>query len=110
MEALPESFRSVFVLREIEKLDTRDTAECLGITEENVKVRLHRARALIRGELSARMGTVLPEVFRFHLSRCDRVVAAVFERIAGRDRRISFSMDSARAHPAVRETFGKYGG
>ena len=83
VEALPESFRSVFVLREIEKLDTRDTAECLGITEENVKVRLHRARALIRGELSARMGTVLPEVFRFHLSRCDRIVAAVFGRIAG---------------------------
>ncbi len=82
VEALPEGYRSVFVLREIEKLDTRETAECLGITEENVKVRLHRARALMRGEVFARAGSALPEVYQFHLSRCDRVVAAVMARIA----------------------------
>ena len=83
VEALPESYRSVFVLREVEKLDTRETADCLGITEENVKVRLHRARALMRGELIARAGAALSHTFQFHLSRCDRIVAAVMQRIAG---------------------------
>ena len=39
--ALPESFRSVLVLREIEGLSTAETAECLGISEALVKTRLH---------------------------------------------------------------------
>ncbi len=81
VEALPENYRSVFVLREVEKLGTRETAECLGLSEENVKVRLHRARALVRRELTSNAATALSETFSFHLSRCDRVVAAVMRRI-----------------------------
>ncbi len=54
---------------------------CLGISEENVKTRLHRPRALVRDELYSRTGASLGHVFEFHLSRCDRIVAAVFERI-----------------------------
>ncbi len=81
VEALPELYRSVFVMREIEGLDTAETADSLGISEENVKTRLHRARALIRNDLYLRTGTTLGRVFDFHLSRCDRVVGAVFDRI-----------------------------
>ncbi len=81
VEALPEAYRSVLVLRDVEGLDTAETAECLGISAESVKTRLHRARARIRKELYARSGAVLSEAFGFHLSRCDRIVAAVLDRI-----------------------------
>ncbi len=53
VSALPETLRSVFVLRDIEGLSTGETAETLGITETNVKVRLHRARLALREQLSA---------------------------------------------------------
>src|SRR5438552_6936405 len=49
--ALPETYRTVLMLRDIEELSTAETAECLELTEDNVKVRLHRARALLRREL-----------------------------------------------------------
>ncbi len=81
IEKLPGIYRAVLVLREIEGLDTAETAECLSITEEAVKTRLHRARSLLRDALYARSGGTMTEVFSFHLSRCDRVVVAVFERI-----------------------------
>lgn len=81
VDALPERYRLVFVLREVEELDTAETAGCLDITEETVKTRLHRARALLRKELFARAGATSAEAFQFHLSRCDRVVAAVMARI-----------------------------
>jgi RNA polymerase sigma-70 factor (ECF subfamily) len=81
MGALSESFRSVLMLREVEGLSTAETAECLGITESLVKTRLHRARAALRREMESHSQTALGETFPFHLSRCDRVVAAVFARI-----------------------------
>ncbi len=83
IEKLPEIYRSVFILREIEGLDTAETAECLSISEETAKIRLHRARALVREELYAQTGTALTETYSFHLSRCNRVVSEVFRRIAG---------------------------
>ena len=82
VDALPEHHRIVFTLREIEGLSTAETAECLGISEENVKTRLHRARALLRDDLFERTGAATAGAFQFHLSRCDRVVAGVFEKIA----------------------------
>lgn len=83
MGALPETFRTVLVLREVEGLSTAETAECLNIGESLVKTRLHRARAALRRELENRSRAALGEVFAFHLSRCDRVVEAVFARILG---------------------------
>jgi RNA polymerase sigma-70 factor (ECF subfamily) len=53
LATLPNSLRSVFVLRDIEGLSTAETAEALGLTETNVKVRLHRARLALREKLSA---------------------------------------------------------
>lgn len=52
LRALPASLRSVFVLRDIEGLSTLETAQALGLTETNVKVRLHRARLALREKLS----------------------------------------------------------
>ncbi len=52
IKALPETLRSVFVLRDIEGLSTAETAEILGLTETNVKVRLHRARLALRERLT----------------------------------------------------------
>jgi RNA polymerase sigma-70 factor, ECF subfamily len=82
VDSLPEHQRVVFTLREIEGLSTAETAECLGISEDNVKTRLHRARALLRDDLFARTGAATSGAFQFHLSRCDRVVAGVLEKIA----------------------------
>ena len=81
MGALPESFRSILMLREVEGLSTAETAACLDISESLVKTRLHRARAALRREVEDRSRAALNETFSFHLSRCDRVVAAVFARI-----------------------------
>jgi RNA polymerase sigma-70 factor (ECF subfamily) len=79
IDALPEIYRTVFVLREVEGLDTAETAGCLGIREDAVKTRLSRARALLREELFERTGASGSSAFSFHLSRCDRMVASVFE-------------------------------
>lgn len=81
IEGLSESFRSVLVLREVEGLSTAETAETLGISEALVKTRLHRARAALRDELENRSKAALASSFPFHLSRCNRVVEGVFERI-----------------------------
>lgn len=78
---LPESFRSVLTLRDVEGLSTAETAEVLGISETLVKTRLHRAHAALRREMEDRTGAALARTFQFHLSRCDRVVEAVFRRI-----------------------------
>ena len=82
VDALPPASRAAFVLRDVEGLSTAEAAECLGISEESVRTRLHRARALLREELFRRAGTGAGELFPFHAPRCDRVVAAVLARIA----------------------------
>jgi RNA polymerase sigma-70 factor (ECF subfamily) len=69
------------MLRDVEDMSTADAADVLEITEENVKVRLHRARALLRKSLYARAGMERKEAFNFPAVRCDRVVKNVFERI-----------------------------
>jgi RNA polymerase sigma-70 factor (ECF subfamily) len=59
VDRLPETYRSVFVLREVEELSTAETAECLSLSEEAVKTRLHRSRAMLRRDLTARMGPAI---------------------------------------------------
>jgi RNA polymerase sigma-70 factor (ECF subfamily) len=81
IDALPDSYRSVFMLRVVEGLDVSETAAALDIGVETVKTRLHRGRALLRKELERRAGIVAPQIFPFHLSRCDRVVENVLRRI-----------------------------
>lgn len=79
---LPENYRTVVMLRDIEELSTAETAETLDLTEENVKVRFHRGHSMIRNWLLERMGTGAKEAFPFMGTRCDRVVHAVLVRLA----------------------------
>ena len=81
IEALPATYRSVVMLRDVEGMSTAETAECLSLREDAVKTRLHRARALLREELYERAGVTAPTAFTFHLTRCNQVVAAVFARL-----------------------------
>ena len=81
IDALPESYRLVFVCREVEGLSTAETAEALQIGEEAVKTRLHRARAMLRRELFSRAGASSVEAFAFHLTRCDAVVQRVLAAV-----------------------------
>ena len=80
--SLPESYRTVIMLRDIEELSTAETAEALDLTEENVKVRLHRGHGMIRNWLFERIGSNAKEAFPFMGIRCDRVVHEVFNRLA----------------------------
>jgi RNA polymerase sigma-70 factor, ECF subfamily len=82
VDALPEAYRTVFMLREIEGLSTSETAAGLDLGEEAVKTRLHRARAMIRQSITDQLGAAGREAFQFHATRCDRVVAAVLQRLA----------------------------
>jgi RNA polymerase sigma-70 factor (ECF subfamily) len=68
-------------MRDVEQLNTEETAAALALTEENVKVRLHRARAMVRKNLFAQAGAEASTAFGFMGVRCDRLVARVIERI-----------------------------
>jgi hypothetical protein len=72
------------MLRDVEELSTSETAAALDLTEQNVKVRLHRGRAMLRGWLFARVGTNARNAFPFMGVRCDRVVYGVFARLTSR--------------------------
>jgi RNA polymerase sigma-70 factor (ECF subfamily) len=84
VDGLPDTYRSVFMLRDIEGLSTFETGEGLGLGEEAVKTRLHRARAMIRAAVTSRIGAAAASAFQFQAPRCDRVVAFVLDRIAKR--------------------------
>jgi RNA polymerase sigma-70 factor (ECF subfamily) len=81
VDELSDLYRTVFMLREVEGMGTADAADVLGVSEDVVKTRLHRAKALVREKLEARIGAGTSEAFPFHDSRCDRVVAGVLSRI-----------------------------
>ena len=81
VDTLPDGAREVFVLRDVEGLSTAETADCLSVSADVVKTRLSRARAALRRQLFERAGMAAANAFGFHRSRCDRIVAAVFERI-----------------------------
>ena len=75
--ALPDTFRTVFVLREIEGLSNEDTADALGIPAATVKTRLFRARRRLQEMLAPELGTALNGTFPFAGADC----AALTERV-----------------------------
>jgi RNA polymerase sigma-70 factor (ECF subfamily) len=81
VDELPDLYRSVFVLRDVEGMSTAESAEALELSEEVIKTRLHRAKALLREKLASFAESSLGSAFPFEAPRCDRVVAAVMERI-----------------------------
>jgi RNA polymerase sigma-70 factor (ECF subfamily) len=80
IDSLPATYRSVFVMREVEGMTTAEAAACLEVSEENVKVRLHRSRRMLRDQLYERAGARSAEAFQFLGARCDRIVGAVLAR------------------------------
>lgn len=78
IDRLPDGYREVFVLRDVEGMDGAEAAECLGLSEVALRVRLHRARARMRTLLSDATG----DAYAFAGERCDRIVAAVLARVA----------------------------
>jgi len=81
IDSLPEKYRLVFILREVEGLSTAEAADSLKLSLVTVKTRLHRARALLRRQLLALAGPGIAGSFRFLGRRCDRIVGAVMRRI-----------------------------
>ena len=84
IDELPPIYRIVFVMREVEQMSTAETASALEIGEETTKVRLHRAKGLLREAMSSRMQASLGEVYPFLGQRCDRIVRAVMSALATR--------------------------
>ncbi len=81
IDALPDEFRAVFVLRAVEQMSGAEAALCLDIPEETVKTRLHRARLRLQEVIVRALDESSPRAYEFHLSRCDRVVKGVLERL-----------------------------
>ena len=76
---LPEKYRTVFIMREIENMNVAETKECLDISEANVKVRLNRAKTLLKNSLSEYYKK--EDILSFHLTRCDKMVGSVMNQI-----------------------------
>lgn len=99
IDALPDDFRSVFVLRAVEQLSGAETAECLGIPEETVKTRLHRAKHKLQELVVRSMDANFQHAYEFHLTRCDRVVSGVLERLSSSSSNVSAPSSGTRPVP-----------
>ena len=83
IDSLPEVFRTVFVLRVVEQLSGVETAACLGLNETTVRTRLFRAQQRLRSDLARRLRAERADVFEFDVTRCERIVSRVLERMSG---------------------------
>ena len=81
VDGLPEPFRVVFVLRDMEEMSIEETASQLGLRPETVKTRLHRARRLLRQSLDRTLASALADAFPFAGARCARITEAVLRRL-----------------------------
>ncbi|MBL8995247.1 MAG: RNA polymerase sigma factor [Spirochaetia bacterium] len=79
VDALPEKYRVVYAMRELEGMSVAETAAGLELSSSNVKVRLLRAKAMLREQLREFYGDL--EIYPFHLMRCDRVVESVLASV-----------------------------
>jgi RNA polymerase sigma-70 factor (ECF subfamily) len=85
IDALPDVFRTVFVLRALEELSVEETAVCLEIPEATVRTRFFRARSLLRESLAKEVDFAIDGAFAFAGSRCDRIVKGVLHRLRSPD-------------------------
>lgn len=79
VDKLSPKYRSVYIMREVEQMSTKETADCLEISESNVKVRLHRAKKKVRKKLEQKVADA--EIFNFRGRRCDLMVLRVMSEI-----------------------------
>jgi RNA polymerase sigma-70 factor (ECF subfamily) len=87
VDGLPADLRVIVVMRLVEGLSTEETARTLDLTPANVKVRLHRARSLLRDSIEERLGEAASTLYQFDGERCDRIVRRVFSRLGIADSR-----------------------
>lgn len=83
IDALPESFRAVFIMRSVEELSVEETAACLDIPAETVRSRHFRAKGMLREALAREVDLAEQEIFGFAGARCDRIIARVLSIIMG---------------------------
>ena len=83
IDALPDAYRTVFMLRAVEELSVEETAASLGIPESTVRTRFFRARSLLREALAQDVDRAYVDAFGFAGERCDRIVTNVLARLAG---------------------------
>jgi RNA polymerase sigma-70 factor (ECF subfamily) len=81
VDNLPEPYRLVFMLRDVEGLSTGESGVVLGLGDDAVKTRLHRARAMIRRVVEERCGVAASRSFPFQAPRCDRIVGSVLAKL-----------------------------
>jgi RNA polymerase sigma-70 factor, ECF subfamily len=81
IDDLPEPFRVVFVMRMVEQLSVKETASSLGLREETVKTRLHRAKKLMHEQLEPTLASALTDIFKFQDPRCGEFTDALLARI-----------------------------
>lgn len=81
IDALPDAFRTVFVLRAVEEMSVGEIAALLGLREETVRTRFFRARGLLREGLARDIDVTMSDAFSFAGERCDRIVTHVTTRI-----------------------------
>ena len=81
IDELPEAFRTVFVMREIEEMSVEETADFLKIEPATVKTRLHRARRRLRQALDQQLASSVTEAFPFDGKRCTHTADKVLERL-----------------------------
>ena len=79
LQQIPEDYRIVFSLRELNGMSTNETSEALSISESNVKVRLSRAKSMLRFEVEKMYSPA--DIFEFNLIYCDKIVENVMRRI-----------------------------
>jgi RNA polymerase sigma-70 factor (ECF subfamily) len=82
IDGLPEHFRTVFVMRDVEGINVEETAAHLALRPETVRTRLHRARAQLRRTLTAELASTVTEAFPFAGPRCAGLADAVLARLS----------------------------
>ncbi|MDX5419228.1 MAG: RNA polymerase sigma factor [Hymenobacteraceae bacterium] len=79
IDFVPEKYRIVYTLRELEGMDVEEVTQCLGLSESNVKIRLHRAKSMLK-EILYKLSNS-KDVFEFGFKRCDAIVERVMHRL-----------------------------
>ena len=97
---LPERFRIVLVMRDVEEMSIEETALLLGLRPQTVSTRLFRARRLLREALRDKLATVFTDTFLFAGKRCDRLTQSVLDGLAIR----LFQPEPHRPNAAVERT------
>ena len=79
IDQLPPKYRAIYVLREVEGMENAEIAACLNLSDSNVKVRLHRAKSLLKETLYKLSSNA--HVFKFGHKRCDKLVEIIMKKI-----------------------------